>query len=47
MVKSKIITTMVFLVLCVIMGTIILYVYLHNKFCDYHGYSLIDEGVLD
>ena len=47
MARNIIIALMVLLVLFVIMCTIILYVYLHNKFCDYHGYSSIDEGVLD
>ena len=44
---NMLITLMVVLVLCVVLGTIILYIYLYDQFCGYHGYGVIDEGVLE
>ena len=46
MMKTVFITLMIMLVLFVILGTIVIYAYLHTKFCDYHGYTAIDERAL-
>ena len=47
MVRTISLILMVLIVLGTIVGTIIVYAYLHNQFCDYQGHAVIDEGVLD
>ena len=42
-----VITLLVLLVLCVVIGTITLYIYLYDQLCGHHGYGLLEEGVLE